>query len=146
MDCADGSPSEFLVFPAADIMNEATQSQGSAVVNDARLAGKDEVVVTVQQTSANVPGEAKALDGTVNYTLSLGDLSFRSLLPGWSYLAIHKTFERAGRMNHAFGANDEADLARIVRWSHGRFVPLTEAAKDSAFATVGGKTATRAGS
>ena len=146
LDCADGEPSEFLVFPPADIMNEATQSQGSAVVEDARLNGQDDVVVTVFQTSANVPGEARVLEGTVNYTLSLGNLSFRRLLPGWSYLAVHKTYERAGRMNHPFGPKDEADLARIVRWSHGRFLPLREATEEPAFATVARKTTTRAGS
>ncbi len=145
-DCADGEPSEFLVFPPADIMNETTQFQGSAVVNDARLAGRDDVVVTVFQISANVPGEEKALEATVNYTLSLGDLSFRSLLPGWSYLAIHKTYERAGRMNHAFGPKDEAELAGIVRWSRGRFVPLRESAGDLAFARVPETAFSRAGS
>ena len=146
MDCADGEPSEFLVFPPADIMNETTQFQGSAVVVDARLTGQDDVVVTVFQTSANVPGEATTLEGTINYTLSVGDLSFRSLLPGWSYLAIHKTYERTGRMNHAFGPKDEADLAGVVRWSRGRFVPLKESVGDQAFARARETAASRAGS
>jgi hypothetical protein len=145
-DCADGEPSEFLVFPGADILNEATQSQGSATVQDARLTGPNDMVVTVFQTSSSVPGEARALEGTVNYMLSMADLSLTRLLPGWSYLAIHKTYERAGRMNHAFGPKDEADLAHVVRWSRGRFAPLKESAGDPVFARVRETAAIQAGS
>lgn len=133
-DCAEGGPTEFLVFPSADVLEEATQSQGSAVVLDARLTGWDDLAVTVSQASANVPGEAKPIDGTINYTLSATDLSLRAVLPGWGYLSIHRTFERAGRMSHAFGPRDEAALGAVVRWNQGRFVPLGARAQDPALA------------
>ncbi len=146
MDCADGEPAEFLVFPATDLLNETTQFQGAAVVDDARITGKDELLVSVFQTSTNVPGEARLMEGAINYTLSVEDLSFRGVLPGWSYLAIHKAFERAGRVDHAFGPRDEAELAGIVRWSHGRFVPLRASAGDPVFARTRETPAGRAGS
>jgi len=49
-------------------------------------------------------------------------------------------------MNHAFGPRDEAELAGIVRWSHGRFVPLKESVGDPAFARLRETVAIRAGS
>lgn len=143
VDCAEGEPREYLVFPGADILNETTQFQGSAAVQDARVAGTDDLLVTVQQTSANVPGEVKPIEATVNYTLSAADLSLRHLLPGWGYLAIHKTYERTGRMDHPFGPKDEAELSGVVRWTQGRFAPLKEATGDPVFARARETHATR---
>jgi hypothetical protein len=146
LDCAEGEPAEFLVFPGADIMLETTAFQGSAVVEDARLTGGEDVVVTVHQSTARLPCETDPVVATVNYTLSVVDLTLRRLLPGWGYLSIHKAFERAGRLDHAFGPKEEKELGAVLRWSHGRFVPVNESAGDPVFARARETTAGRAGS
>jgi len=145
-NCAHGDPEEFLVFPATDALNEATVGQGSAVVVDARLTGQTELVVSVRQLSALVPGEAIPVDGAITYTLSAEDLGLRQAAPGWGFLSIHKAFQRAGRLDHPFGPRDEEELSEILRWRGGRFVPLSEVVGDPAFARARREAATRAGS
>lgn len=134
LDCAEGTPAEFLVFPRADITKEITQGQGTASVIDARLVGQTTLVVTVNQMGTKIPGESEPVSGTLNYTLSVEDLQLRSFLPGWGFLAIHKEFHRAGRLNHAFGPAEERELQGILRWEGTRFVPLAESRREVLFA------------
>jgi len=134
LDCADADPAEFLVFPASDVVGELTAGGGSATVVDARLTGDDEVVVTVHQGGTRVPGEADPVSADLNYTLSAADLQLKQLEVLWGYLKVHKTLEAVGRMKHAFGPGEEAELSGIVRWSRGRFTGLKEATADPAFA------------
>jgi hypothetical protein len=136
LDCADGDPAEFLVFPASDVVSELTAGGGSATVVDARLTGDDEVVVTVHQGGTRIPGEADPVDAGLNYTLSAADLQLKQLEVLWGYLKVHKAFEAVGRLKHGFQPGEEDELSRIVRWSRGRFVPLKEAAEDTAFARM----------
>ncbi len=145
-NCAEGDPVEFLVFPATDLLNEATSSQGSAVVVDARVTGEAELVVSVRQASGLVPGETIPADGSITYTLSAETLGLRQFLPGWGFLSIHNAFQRARRLNHPFGAKDEAELAGIVRWRGGRFVPLRKSLGEPAFARAREAAGSRAGS
>ena len=134
LDCAEGTPVEFLVFPRADITKEMTQGQGTASVIDARLVGQTNLVITVNQMGTKIPGESEPVSGTLNYTLSVEDLQLRAFLPGWGFLAIHKEFHRAGRLNHAFGPAEEAELKGILRWDGTRFVPLSESRRELLFA------------
>lgn len=134
LDCAEGTPAEFIVFPRADITKEMTQGQGTASVIDARLVGHTNLVITVNQAGTKIPGESEPVSGTLNYTLSVEDLQLRAFLPGWGFLAIHKEFHRAGRLNHAFGPGEEAELKGILRWDGTRFVPLAESPRELLFA------------
>jgi len=126
-NCADGYPQEFLVFPGSDALREVSSGEGSAMVADARVTGETELVVTVSQLNSRVPGETIPLEGSITYTVSVHDLVLRHFLPGWSFLSIHNAFRRSGRLDHAYGPRDEAELAGVLRWSHGRFVPLKDA-------------------
>jgi len=93
-DCAEGEPPEFLVFPGRDIMNETTQFQGSATVQDARLTSGT-MWWTVFQTSANVPGESRALEARLT-TLSPALTCPSGTSSRMGLLSIHKAYERAG--------------------------------------------------
>jgi hypothetical protein len=134
MDCPAGEPAEFLVFPGSDVMKEGTAGQGSAAVSDMLLAGEDDLVLTVHQFSTRVPGQTDSVEASLNYTLSAKDLSLRRLVVLWGYEVVHRSFERAGRLHHSLGSAEEAELARVLRWSRGRFVRLDESAGDRALA------------
>lgn len=146
LDCADGSPAEFLVFPTSDVVGELTAGGGSATVVDARLTGDDEVVVTVHQGGTRIPGEADPVDAALNYTLSAADLQLKELQVLWGYLKVHKALEAVGRLKHTFGPGEEAELSGIVRWSRGRFMGLKDLAADPAFMRSHETTAGDAGS
>ena len=105
-----------------------------ASVIDARLVGQTNLVITVNQAGTKIPGESEPVSGTLNYTLSVEDLQVRAFLPGWGFLAIHKAFHRAGRLNHAFGPAEERELQGILRWDGTRFVPLGESRREMIFA------------
>jgi len=146
MDCAAGEPAEFLVFPPSDILVEGTAGQGTAAVEDARIVGEDQLVVAVHHFGAQVPGVADPVNAGVNYTLSIRDLSLERLALLTGYLVLHKSFERAGRLDHAVGPAEEAELSRVVRWSNGKFVQLAESSQAPVFARSGGFPPARAGS
>ncbi len=146
LDCAIGTPEEFIVFPNADITHEATSGEGSASVVDAILTGKGDLVVSVHQLWATVPGEAQALDATINYTLSVDDLALRHVEISGSYRSIHKSFERVGRLDHPIGRAEAEELSSVVRWDGARFVPLARTQDDGSAAKEPKTTPRRAGS
>lgn len=145
-DCAEGEPSEFLVFPASDVLREFAAGGGSAVVSDARLTGDGEVVVTVHQAGAKIPGEADAVDGSLNYTLFSEDLRLKRLEVLWGYLKLHRAFEAVGRLKHAFGPEEEKQLSAVFRWDHGKFVALGGSTGSPALASARKPPASRGGS
>ncbi|MBK5256206.1 MAG: hypothetical protein JJE39_09265 [Vicinamibacteria bacterium] len=103
-------------------------------------------MITVHQMSTRVPAQADPLDGPLNYTLSAKDLTLRRLVFLWGYQVIHKSFEQAARLDHAAGPAEEAELARVLRWSRGRFVPLNDSLGDPEFARTRGEVESRTGS
>jgi hypothetical protein len=131
MDCAQGEPEEFLVFPNADITQEATGGEGSASVTDAILTGQEDLVLTVHQIHTRFPGEAEIRTATINYTLSAADLTLRRLEVSGAYRAIHRMFEKVGRLDHPMGPEEEKALAAVVRWNGSRFVPLAQRLDES---------------
>lgn len=129
-DCAAGAPAEFVVFPGSDLLREVTAGEGSAAVIDARLAGDEDLIVTVHQTSARVDGESEVVEGSLNYTLSPENLRLKRMVALWGYLRLHRVLEGSGRLKHPYGVSEEKQLKGILRWSLGRFVRPGETAGD----------------
>ena len=94
-----------------------------AAVVAASVAAGDRLEPTVVAAH----GRPGALDGAepalVRYTLG-PDLAPVRLEVSPEFRALHDALAAAGRVDHAFGAQDEAALLRLRRFAGGRFVAL----------------------
>jgi len=76
-----------------------------------------EVVVSVRQGAALLPGDSRAFEALTNYRLDAGfrihDAEYYS-----QYAAVHDHYASAGRLNHRFDARREStQLWPVLRWT-----------------------------
>jgi hypothetical protein len=82
------------------------------------------VVVSVQQHAAELPGESGRAQAIVNYRL---DDAFRVRGAEYfgEYATVHNYFASLGRIGHAFDApREEAQLWPVLRWNDARYARI----------------------
>jgi hypothetical protein len=118
--CAPGGPRELVAIPSSCLLRRVGGIAGVVAVS---VAPGDQLEARVV-AGLGRPG---ALDGVepavVHYTLG-PDLAPVRLEVSPEFRALHDALRVAGRIDHAFGAEDEAALLRLRRFAGGRFVAL----------------------
>lgn len=112
--CGPATPDAFLVFPRVCL----TGVKGEFPA--ARTAWFDESGRMVVEV---VHGAHATPQGMVLYTIDAALSSARAeFVPG--YAEAHRALERAGTLDHAFGASCEAQALPVRKWTGTAFVPL----------------------
>ena len=112
-DCPPGGPEALLVFPSLCLARRA----GQAGVHDVWVEKDGRLRVSVAQGGDSA--------GTVYAFYTLGpDGSLLGAEISRELQASHERLERAGALDHPFGARDVAALFPVRRWNGSRFVDL----------------------
>jgi hypothetical protein len=120
-DCPASEPSAFVVFPQSDVLSELTGGMGAAWIWDTHFDEPDRWRINVRHGELTPLGQTDQHIGMVTYTLNAHGFSVEDVYPGPGFVAIHKDLSRAGRLPHAFGAEDSERLSRVLVWRDGRF-------------------------
>ena len=113
-NCTPGQPDHYVVFPQTDVSH---LMGGMPVVAEFAVQPSGEIVVSVQQHSALLPGEDSYSLALTNYRLDAG---FRAHDAEYfaQYVAAHDFYASTGSLDHRFDAGREsAQLWPVLRWN-----------------------------
>jgi hypothetical protein len=112
--CPPGGPDHYFLFPGTDLSRLLS---GMPAVAELAIQPSREVVVSVHQLSALLPGEAAATSALTDYRLDSG-FRVRGAEFLDQYVTVHDFYATLRRLDHRFSLErEEAQLWPVLRWT-----------------------------
>jgi hypothetical protein len=120
LDCGEGSPDVFLVFPRPCF----TRAEGGQPVGTrATVHGDGRITVLVEHQTGGARPASVPAQSHVYYEFD-DNFDLRSIEVGAAFLPQHAYYERDRVIDHPLGQSDLDDLSIVRRWDGTRFVTL----------------------
>jgi hypothetical protein len=119
-NCPPGQPLLFYVFPRMELSRVLNVRPK---ITTLRRDPHGAILIGIQQAGVHVPGAGNPRFGHAFYTLDAA-LNLKSAETGDCYRTLHAELELDGKLKHAYGARDEAELFPVRKWDGAKFVPI----------------------
>jgi hypothetical protein len=119
-DCPAGQPLRFYVFPRSDVSRTLDVRPR---ITTLRVTPHGETLLAVESAGLPLPGDSEMSKGSVFYTLD-SQFQLKEAEPGDNYRQLHGKLELLGKLKHAYGARDDAELFSVLKWDGKQFVPI----------------------